>query len=120
MYKVHQDAAFIPLEINSETMKIREKDVAVVSATASKKDNTVNITLSNIDLNHAREITFDLADLKVKTVSGRILTSKNIADCNTFEQPETVKPQVFKDAKVTKNILTVKIPAKAILALELK
>ena len=119
MYKVHQDATFIPFEINVETMKIRERDVAMVSATASKKGNTVNITLSNIDLNKTQEITINIADLKLKTVNGRILTSKNISDHNTFEQPEIVKPQAFKDFEITGNTLTIKMPAKAIVVLEI-
>jgi Alpha-L-arabinofuranosidase len=119
MYKVHQDATYIPFEINVETMKIRERDVATVSATASKKDNTVNITLSNIDLNKAQEVTINLADLKLKTVNGRILTSKNITDYNTFEKPEIVKPQTFKDFKLSGNTLTIKVPAKAIVSLEI-
>lgn len=120
MYKAHQDAVYIPLEISAETMKIREKDVTTVSATASKKNGAVSITLSNFDLEKSREVTIDLADLKAKTVSGRILTSKNINDHNTFDKPETVKPQQFNDFKLVKNTITVKLPAKAIVALEIK
>ena len=58
--------------------------------------------------------------VQVKSVSGRILTSKNIDDCNSFEHPDIVTPKDFKGAKITKNGLDVELPAKSIVVLEIK
>ena len=53
-------------------------------------------------------------------MTGRILTSKSVADYNDFDNPNRVKPVAFKDAKLKKDQLTVKLPAKSIVVLEIK
>ena len=121
MYNVHQDATYLPLDIECSYKAVRDnRKVPMVSATASRKDGVIHISLSNIDLEDEQEITIRLEGETVKGVSGRILTAANIDDHNTFENPDTVAPKEFKGAKVSKNVLTVKLPAKSIVALELK
>ena len=61
-----------------------------------------------------------LSGFNGKNVSGRILTSKSVADYNDFDHPEKVQPAAFKDAKLKKGQLTVKLPAKSIVVLEWK
>ena len=71
----------------------------MVSATASKDRNgVIHISLSNVDLNNEQQITIELPGLKAKAVTGEILTSKNIADHNTFDHPDTVNVTAFKGA----------------------
>jgi alpha-N-arabinofuranosidase len=120
MYKRHQDAINLPLEITTGTREIRNRSVPAISASASKKGDIINITLANMDLEKEQEIAINFSDCEVKNVSGRILTSKDITDYNTFENPGLVKPQVFTGAKISKGKLTVKMPAKSIIALEIK
>ena len=81
------------------------------------------VALANVMLDKAREVKVSLDGMgakAVKTATGSILTSKKINDYNDFEHPDVVKPQAFNDAKVKKNTLTVKIPAKSIVVLNLK
>lgn len=92
----------------------------MVSATASRKDGVTHISLSNVSLDEEQEITIKLDGETLKSVSGRILTSENIDDYNTFEKPNVVCPKEFKGAKISKNVLNVKLPAKSIVTLELK
>ena len=92
----------------------------MVSATASRKDGLTHISLSNVSLDEEQEITIKLDGETLKSVSGRILTSENIDDYNTFEKPNVVCPKEFKGAKISKNVLNVKLPAKSIVTLELK
>ncbi|NDW11356.1 alpha-N-arabinofuranosidase [Bacteroides sp. 214] len=122
MYKVHQDAMHLPIELKSEKMIVRgDRVVPMISATASKdKDGKIHISLSNIDLDNTHEVTINLAGAKVKEASGQIITSKNITDHNTFEQPNVVKVQDFKGVKLSKDVLTVKLPAKSIVTIEVK
>jgi alpha-L-arabinofuranosidase len=88
--------------------------------------NLVNVELDDDPeeasrlLDKAKEIEVSLDDTKVKNVSGRILTSKNVADYNDFEHPDKVQPAEFKGAKVKKGKLTVKVPAKSIIVLNIK
>ena len=51
------------------------------------------------------------------SVTGEILTSKNIADYNDFDVPSKVTPAEFKDFKVKDGKITVKMPTKSIVNL---
>jgi len=75
--------------------------------------------MANIDSDKEQTVEIDLTGVKIAKVSGTILTAKSIDSYNTFENPNAVAPANFKDAKVTKTGLTVKLPAKSIVALEL-
>ena len=122
MYNVHQDATYLPLDLQCERKIVRDnRIVPMVSATASRdKSGAIHVSLSNVDLEESQEITLTLGDVKAKSVSGQILTSEKIDDYNTFEQPDLVKLADFKGAKLTKNGLVVKLPAKSIVTLEIK
>ncbi len=128
MYNVHQNAVNIPLEITTDTKGVKkagqmhyDAELPMVSATASKDDNgLIHISLSNVDLDNAQEITINLQGVSAKTVTGEILTAKNIDDYNDFDAPNVVKTTEFKGAKLKGNKLTLTLPAKSIVALELK
>ncbi len=120
MYKVHQDAVYLPLEISADKKQIREKDVEMVNASASRKDGVIHITMANIDLESERTVEIDLSGTGVSKVSGRILTSKNIGDYNTFEKPEVIKPVDFTGAKIIKGKIQVQLPAKSIIVLDVR
>ncbi|GAB1415738.1 alpha-L-arabinofuranosidase C-terminal domain-containing protein [Paludibacter sp.] len=120
MYKVHQDAIHLPLDIETDKKEIRNRQIDMVNISASKKDNITYLTIANIDLDKERDLEIDFSGTKISNVSGRILTSKNITDHNTFENPDLVKPTDFKGAKISKGKLNVKLPAKSIVVLEVK
>ncbi len=122
MYKVHQDATYLPLELESPTMTVRnDQTLPLLSGTASRnKDGVMHISLSNVDADKEHEVTVDLSGASIKSVTGEMLTSANLNDHNTFDNPNVVKPVDFKGAKINKGVLTVKLPAKSIVTLELK
>lgn len=121
MYKVHQDATYLPLDISCDTVNVRgERRVPMVSATASKdKNGEIHISLSNIDVNNAQEVTVNLEGTNAKKAIGEILTSANITDYNSFEKPNTISLVPFNDVKVSKGIMKIKLPAKSIVTLKL-
>ena len=90
------------------------------TSAAKQTDGSIIISLANISLDKAQKIDINLDGFTGKTVTGRILTCKNITDYNDFEKPETVKPADFKNAKLKKNVLTAEIPAKSIVVLNIK
>ena len=93
----------------------------MVSATASKnKDGVIHISLSNVDADEAQEITINLGDTKAKKATGEILTASKLTDYNSFEKPNIVKPAPFKEVKINKGTMKVKLPAKSIVTLELQ
>lgn len=120
MYRVHQDATYLPLDLISDTKTIRERNVPMVSASASRKDGLTHITLANVDMKNSRHLKIDFSDWNPAKVSGRILTSKDVSDHNSFEQPNLVQPVAFTDAKIEKGVLEVNLPAKSVVVLELK
>ena len=122
MYKVHQDATYLPVDIQCDTMQVRDnRTLPLVSATASKdKNGKIHLSISNIDTENARELTIRLNGAQAKGVTGKILTAAHINDYNSFDKPETVVPRPFKDARLRKGVLTLTMPAKSIVTLELQ
>jgi alpha-N-arabinofuranosidase len=135
MYTPFQEATHLPLDLNSEIIQVnkeyfKEKQNAkdagyrpcpLLSASAAKTtDGGIVLAITNVSLDKAQTIDFDIDGYKAKTVSGRILTSKNVADFNDFNHPNVVAPTEYKDAKLKKNKLTVKVPAKSIVVLNIK
>lgn len=68
----------------------------------------------------AQEITVNPGNIKAKKAVGEILTSANLTDHNSFENPNIVKPAPFKEVKINKGTMKVKLPAKSIVTLELQ
>jgi alpha-N-arabinofuranosidase len=92
-----------------------------VSCSASKMANgTVNINLANADLKNATKVTVNLDGINGKVQNAQILTSKNIADHNTFENPNLVKPTSFNGAKIANGQLVVDMPKASIVCLQIK
>lgn len=122
MYKVHQDATFLPLDLICDKVKVRDdREVPMVSTTASRDaQGNIHISLSNVDLKQKQTVTIDLQNLQIKNVQGTILTSSTINDHNTFESPNKVKPADFKDVKIEKGVLKVTLPAMSIVTLAVK
>ena len=130
MYKVHQEATHLPIDLRCEVASARsdyfgkkegQRPMPMLSATASRdKDGVIHISLANVSLTETNEVELNLDNFKVKDVTGTILVSKNIADHNTFENPDLVKPAPFKGAKVNKGTLKVTLPAMSIVTLEVK
>ena len=73
-----------------------------------------------MSLDKEQTIDFNFDGYNAKQVSGRILTSKNVADYNDFNHPNVIAPKAFNDAKLNKGVLTVKVPAKSIIVLTVK
>ena len=111
MYQPFQDATALPVEISCDSIKVRENQTipTIFSSAAETKDNSIVISLANIS---------DLST--INNITGEILKCKNISDYNDFEHPQTITPHVFKDMKIKKNIIKIKIPAKSIVVLNIK
>jgi alpha-L-arabinofuranosidase len=121
MYNVHQDAKLVPMTISSNSYTFGNEKLPAISSSASiDSTGLMHISLVNIDSKVAQDISINLEGNKYKTVSGRILTSAKLQDHNTFENPEAVKPTVFKGATLKGNTLSVKMPPFSVAVLELK
>jgi alpha-L-arabinofuranosidase len=121
MYNVHQDATNLPLSIKCENYTFGKESLSAVSVSASKdKAGLVHISLVNIDMNKAQEITINVRGIKSKSVTGRILTSEKVQDHNTFDNPNKIKPVEFNSAKLNGEELKITLPPVSVVVLELK
>lgn len=121
MYAPHQNATFIPFDLQCDKMVVRgDRVVPTISATASKAaDGSLCISLANVCLDKAQKITVDLDGIAAKKVEGKVLKSKYITDHNTFDDPNRVEPAAFDGAKIVKGKLEVDLPAMSIVTLHL-
>jgi alpha-N-arabinofuranosidase len=123
MYKVHQDATYLPIDLQCQRREVRGgRTIPMVSATASRsKEGVVHISLSNVDADNAQEVTIDLGNgVDAKKVEGELLTAKTLEAHNTFEQPDVVKPVPFNAIKINKGTLKIKLPAKSIVTISVQ
>lgn len=120
MFKVHQNAKLIPLQLNCENYSFEKESIPSISASASKDDaGKIHITLANFNPNKDQEITCDLGNATLTQVKGEILTAKSMSAYNNFDKAEEVKLQPFKGATLKNNQLKITMPAKSIVAIEL-
>ncbi|MBI1782631.1 MAG: alpha-N-arabinofuranosidase [Sphingobacteriales bacterium] len=121
MYNVHQDATMLPVQVKSNDYVLGDEKLPAVSVSASKdKDGVTHISLVNIDAHKSQDISIDVRGTKYSSITGRILTSKNLQDYNSFDNPDKIKPAIFSNAKISGNILQVQLPPNAVVVLTLK
>ena len=121
MYKVHQDARLIPLSVKTDAYEFNGKSLDAVWASASKDTTgTVHISLVNIDAQKSKTVSVDLSNLRASKVSGRILRAQRLQDHNSFESPGMVRPEVFNDAAVSDNKLSLTLPPFSVVVVALK
>jgi alpha-N-arabinofuranosidase len=121
MYTVHHDATLLPIHLDEGAYEYRDMSIPAVNASASVDGNgRVHISLVNMDPNQDRTIEVEIRGADVSGVSGRVLTADAINSHNTFEQPNVVRPVAFDGASLSGNTVTVSLPSKSVVVLELQ
>ena len=120
MFKVHQDATLLPIQLDCATFSSGDRVLPLVSASASRANTgQTHLSLCNLHSSQSVELHCTLRGLTATKMTGRILTAPAITTHNTFEEPNTVVPTGFNDWKITATGLTVKLPARAVVVLEI-
>ncbi len=121
MYKVHHDATNLPMEIKCENYSYESNSIPSVSASASKdKAGLIHITLSNSNPHQNLTVTCELRGIKkVEFKKGQIITGEKMNSFNDFREPEQVNIKSFSDVKINDNILSINLPAKSVVMVEL-
>jgi alpha-N-arabinofuranosidase len=121
LYQVHQDAQLLPLQFTSPDYVMGNDKVPALNASASKDaKGAVHISLVNLDTKKTLKLETALPGVTWKSVSGRILTSANVNDYNSFDNPNKVKLGGFSGAKKRGGNLAVELPPQSVVVLELK
>jgi len=138
MYKVHQDATLLPTELQCVVYleeesgqeagpafgpgrgRGRQRTPALNVSASKDESGKIHISICNLHPSESTKLDCELRGAKAEKVSGRILTATSINSHNTFDKPDTVKPDTFEDFELNDNMLTVTLPAKSVVVLEVE
>jgi alpha-N-arabinofuranosidase len=120
MYKVHQDALKLPVYVESENCSVGFGSIPVLSASASEDDEgKIHVSMTNIDPVNERMAQLELRGISPKSVTGNVIRSEKMQDHNTFKDSNKVQIKAFADFAISRNIVSVKMPSKSIITLEI-
>lgn len=121
MYRVHQGATLIPVELAAPEYRLGQASVPALSASASRDaEGRLHLSLVNLDPNRAAEVAVSVAGAAVKTVAVEALTAPAMNAMNTFERPDAVRPARFDRYNLQGPQLGITVPPKSIVVLELR
>jgi alpha-N-arabinofuranosidase len=121
LYKVHQEATSLPFELRSEDYEYNGKKIPALSVSCSKAaDGSIHLTIVNLNPDKNIVVEGDCKSISLKEISGKILTAGSLDAHNTFDHPNVVMITDFTRASLKNNILSIPMPAKSIVCLELK
>jgi alpha-N-arabinofuranosidase len=120
MYKVHQEALKLPVHVESENCSVGFGSIPVLSASASEDDEgKIHVSMTNIDPANERMVQLELRGISPKSVTGNVIRSEKMHDHNTFKDSDKVHIKDFADFAISRNIVSVKMPSKSIITLEI-
>lgn len=121
MYKVHQDARLLPVQFTSPDYQVGDQKIPAINVSASRDSaGVVHLTIVNLDPNRSITLSTELSGLRWTTVGGSLLTSSKLTDVNSFEKPDLVRLQAFTGARKAGQQLKVEMPARSVVALEIR
>lgn len=119
MYSVHQDAVLLPVEVQSESCISGKDTISALSVSASRdKDGRIHISLANLDPEKAQNLRCEVKGTSASNVTGEVLTAATMNAHNDFGKPEAVSLKPFTGAQLQKGVLSVTLPAKSVVTLE--
>jgi alpha-N-arabinofuranosidase len=120
MFRVHQEAQLLNIDLRCEDYTNGNKKIPAVSASASvDKDGKVHISLANLNPNKPVTVNCPIIGSTFKKVTGEVLTAGEMNSYNSFESPEIVKPVTFNAFTLKDGILSITMPSKSVVVLEL-
>ncbi|HKT29086.1 alpha-N-arabinofuranosidase [Dyella sp.] len=121
LYKVFQDATSLPVSVQGPVYRYGNASVPGVHATAGRDAaGVVHVALVNLDPHRADTVRVQLAGIKGVHVQGKVLTAPAMNSINTFDQPHVVEPKAFDGAGLADGVLTVALPSKSVVVLDIR
>jgi len=120
MFRVHQNARLLKTDLKCEDYVNGDRKIQSVSASASvDAAGKVHISLANLNPGKALTLTCPVIGETFKKVTGEVLTADSMNAMNTFEAGDNIKPATFNGFTYKDGILTVNMPSKSVIVLEL-
>ncbi len=121
MYKVHQGATLIPVEMTAPEYRLGQASVPSLQASASRDAaGRLHVSIVNLDANRAAQVSTRISGATPTKITGRLLTAPAMNTTNTFDKPDAVRPVPFTDFKLQGDQITLNLPSKSVVVLELQ
>jgi len=121
MYAVHQDAKWLPTELQCGDYQFAQEKIPALNVSASRDGSgKIHVSLCNLDPNRPATVACELRGAKPQRITGQLLTAAEMTAHNTFDAPHCVQPAEFKDCQLTDSDFTATLPAKSVVVLELE
>lgn len=111
LYKEHQDAQLID--------SFGEKDLNT-DYTISQKENQLTLSICNYDLIENKNMTFCLNGFTAHSISGKYIYGEKMDSHNSFEKPNEIMIQDFKNFELDGELLTIQLPPMSVATLKIK
>ena len=117
MYKNHQESTLVESYIETKMIGVDEENQVpnLHESVSIDSEGRVNITINNLSVDEGYNVEGILVDRAIKSVKATILSNEMNA-YNTFDNPEVVKPEEFKDFALTAQGFNFKIPACSVIS----
>ena len=90
-------------------------------ASASKdKSGRLHLSIVNLDPNRPAEISVKISGATTGSVTGRVLTAPAMDSINTFDKPDAVRPVPLTGANQEGDRISLTIPSKSVVAMEIR
>lgn len=121
LYKPFMDATVVPIDVQAPTYTLGQWSVPMISASAVRdKAGKIHVALANLNPRVGGTVRMKLDGITAGTVSGQILSAPAMDAHNDFATPDRVRPTAFDGARIAGNTLTIALPAKSIVMLEVR
>ncbi|MFW5753424.1 MAG: alpha-N-arabinofuranosidase [Marinilabiliaceae bacterium] len=121
MYKVHQDATYLPVSLEHVDYQMEDEEIPAVSGTASRKEGVVNVSVSNLHATENQTVEVDLNEGNVNEVANAtLLSAPEFNSVNTYDEPEVVSPEAFSGFEFDQGVLTLDLPPHSVVTLEVE
>lgn len=118
MMKGHHDGTLVDTFYDDKSYEYGGESISKISISASVKNGVLTITIANTSLDDDETLDIEL-DRVFGSADAQVLTSDNMCDFNSFDEPDKVAPKPL-DATLDKNTVSVTVPAMSISVLTLK
>ena len=121
LYQAHQGAILLPTQVASPDYTFNDVKIPSLSASASKDARgDVILSLVNLDPSRPARVEIDVQGRKISAASGRVITSGSMDARPEFGQPDPLAPAKLRTPAIGRGVVSIVVPAKAVLVLELR
>lgn len=119
MYKAHMDANLLACRVATNQIGPEDARIDAVTSSASHKDGTYTVTLTNAELSGSKELSVRLAGLsgKISGAKASLLSSDQMNSCNTFEAADKICEKELSVRLMAADEVVLTLPAMSVVNL---